>query len=137
MTQPTKPSPAVSPWSKPFWEAASQGRLSIQRCDDCQRAIFYPRYACPHCGAENLRWVDASGRGRIYSFTVVESNAPSAFQADMPFVVAVVILEEGVRMLTNIVQCDLTALRCEMPVEVVFERLNDEFVLPKFKPSAG
>jgi len=131
-----KPVPAVSPWSKPFWEATRAGRLSIQRCDDCSKAIFYPRYACPHCGSERVSWFDASGRGRIYSYTVVENNAPSVFQPDTPYVVAVVILEEGVRMLTNIVLCDVTQLRCEQPVEVVFERLDDEFVLPKFRPAA-
>lgn len=136
MTHPTKPVPAVAPWSKPFWEAARQGRLSIQRCDDCEQPIFYPRYACPHCGSERVSWIDASGRGHIYTYTVVESNAPSAFQADMPYVVAVVILEEGVRLLTNIVQCDHDTLHCEMQVEVVFDRLNEEFTLPKFKPAA-
>jgi uncharacterized OB-fold protein len=93
--------------------------------------------ACPHCFSENIEWVEASGKGTIYSFTVVESNAPSPFVPDMPFVIAVVILEEGVRMLSNIVDCDLDALKCDQAVEVTFDKLNDEFTLPKFKPVQG
>jgi uncharacterized OB-fold protein len=91
--------------------------------------------ACPYCFSDNIEWVEASGKGTIYSFTVVESNAPSPFVPDMPFVIAVVILEEGVRMLSNIVDCDLAALECDQAVEVTFEKLNDEFTLPKFRPA--
>jgi uncharacterized OB-fold protein len=81
--------------------------------------------------------VEASGRGTIYSYTVVETNAPSAFMKDVPYVIAIVRLEEGVQMLTNIVGCDPYQVRCDMPVQVTFEKLDDEFSLPKFRPSAG
>jgi len=133
-TAPAKPLPVVQPWARPFWDAARAHRLVLQHCQACNKPIFYPRAACPHCGSERLGWHDASGKGKIYSFTTVLSNAPSPFIADMPYVVAVVELAEGVRMLSNIVQCDPQQLRCEQPVEVVFERLNDEFTLPKFRP---
>jgi len=133
-TAPAKPLPVVQPWARPFWDAARAHRLVLQHCQACNKPIFYPRAACPHCGSERLGWQDASGKGKIYSFTTVLSNAPSPFIADMPYVVAVVELAEGVRMLSNIVQCDPQQLRCEQPVEVVFERLNDEFTLPKFRP---
>lgn len=139
MTQTTvakKPVPVVSEWAEPFWAGTREGRLMIQKCGDCARPIFYPRAACPHCASDNVGWIEASGRGTVYSYTVVESNAPSAFQADMPYVVAVIVLEEGVRLLSNVVQCDPGQLRCDMPVQVVFERLDDQFVLPKFKPAA-
>lgn len=129
-----KPLPVVQPWARPFWEAAREQRLVLQHCNACGRAIHYPRIACPHCGAEDLGWREASGRGTIYSYTVVESNAPSAFIAEMPFVVAVIRLEEGVQMLSNIVECDPAELVCDQPVEVVFEVLNEEFTLPKFRP---
>jgi uncharacterized OB-fold protein len=132
-----KPVPIVNPWARPFWEAARERRLLIQHCRDCHKHVFYPRVACPHCFSENLEWVQASGRGTVYSYTVVYANAPSAFIADIPYVVAVIQLAEGVRMLSNIVECDLDALRCDMPVEVTFERLNDEFTLPKFRPVPG
>jgi uncharacterized OB-fold protein len=78
--------------------------------------------------------VEASGKGTLYSFTVVENNAPSAFMKDIPFVVALIRLEEGVQMLSNVVDCDFSELRCDMPVEVLFEKLNEEFTLPKFRP---
>jgi uncharacterized OB-fold protein len=132
-----KPVPIVNPWARPFWDGAREGRLMIQRCGDCSKHVFYPRVACPHCFSERLEWVQASGRGTVYSYTVVYNNAPSAFIADVPYVVAVIELAEGVRMLSNLVQCNLDELRCEMPVEVTFERLNDEFTLPKFRPVTG
>lgn len=131
----TKPEPVVAPWARPFWEATAEGRLALQQCESCEKHIFYPRVACPHCGGEGIAWKTASGRGTLYSFTIVENNAPSAFIADMPFVVAVIRLKEGVQMLSNIVDCDPAALRCDMDVEVTFERLNDNFVLPKFRPA--
>lgn len=133
---PSKPLPVVQPWARPYWDAAREHRLVLQCCEDCDRIIHYPRIACPHCGSARLGWREASGRGTVYSYTVVESNAPSAFLADMPYVVAVVELAEGVRMLTNLVDCDQHALRCDMQVEVVFEKLSEEFVLPKFRPAS-
>lgn len=133
-TQVAKPVPVVQPWARPFWEAAREKRLVLQCCNACGRTIHYPRVACPHCGTEDLGWREASGRGAIYSYTVVESNAPSAFIADMPYVVAVIRLEEGVQMLSNIVECDPATLQCDQPVEVVFEVLSEEFTLPKFRP---
>jgi len=130
----SKPAPIVNPWARPFWDGANDARLMIQYCDDCHKHVFYPRVACPHCFSERLSWVQASGRGTVYSYTVVYNNAPSAFAPDVPYVVAVIQLAEGVRMLSNIVQCDLDGLRCDMPVEVTFERLNADFTLPKFRP---
>lgn len=131
---PAKPRPVVQPWARPFWNATREGRLALQYCPACQVHVHYPRIACPHCGGDRMEWRTASGRGTIYSYTVVVSNAPSAFTADMPYVVAIIHLDEGVRMLSNVVGCDPDALRCDMPVEVVFERIDDEFTLPKFRP---
>jgi len=138
MDIPKKPVPIVNPWARPFWEAAQEGKLIFQRCKDCEKNVFYPRIACPHCFSDNLEWVEASGKGTVYTYTVVENNSPSAFMSDVPFVIAIVKLEEeGVQMLTNIVGCDPGAVQCDMPVEVIFEKLNDEFTLPKFKPAKG
>ncbi len=135
--RPQKPVPVVNTWAQPFWDAARQNRLEIQKCCSCNKHIFYPRMACPHCSSDNIEWVQCSGRGKIYSFTVVESNAPSAFAGDIPYVVAVIKLDEDVQMLSNVVDCDFDDLRCDMPVEVVFEQLDDEFTLPKFTPCQG
>lgn len=129
-----KPVPVVNTWAKPFWDAAQQERLIIQKCNSCGEHVFYPRIACPHCSADELEWVEVSGKGTVYSFTVVEANAPSAFLGDMPYVVAVIRLQEGVQMLSNVIGCDPHSVVCDMPVEVTFEKLSDEFTLPKFKP---
>ncbi|MFH1350608.1 MAG: Zn-ribbon domain-containing OB-fold protein [Pseudomonadota bacterium] len=134
METPKKPVPVVTPWGKPFWDAARQGKLKIQLCKDCNKYVFYPRLVCPHCFSGNLDWVEASGKGTVYSYTLVQNNAPSPFLNDMPYVVAIIRLEEGVQMLSNIVDCDFDKLRCDMPVEVTFEELDEEFTLPKFKP---
>jgi uncharacterized OB-fold protein len=131
---PAKPVPVVNTWARPFWDAAKQERLIIQKCSACGMHVFYPRIACPHCSSDDLEWVEASGKGTVYSFTVVEANAPSAFLGDVPFVVAVIRLQEGVQMLSNVIGCDPYDVVCDMPVEVSFEELNDEFTLPKFKP---
>jgi uncharacterized OB-fold protein len=136
MDIPKKPVPIVNEWAQPFWEAARDGKLIIQRCNDCKEYIFYPRISCPHCFSENVEWVEASGKGTVYSFTVVRNNPPSAFITDLPYVVAIVKLAEGVQMLTNIVGCDPEEVRCDMPVQVTFEKLDDEFTLPKFTPVA-
>lgn len=133
--RPIKPEPVVAPWARPFWDATKDRHLRLQQCSDCRKFVFYPRIACPHCGSDTLVWRDVSGRGTIYSYTVVENNAPSAFIADMPYVVAVIRLDEGVQMLSNIIDCDHARLRCDMPVVVAFEKLNERFVLPKFRPA--
>lgn len=138
MDTPKKPVPVVNPWVKPFWDAAREGKLIFQRCKKCGANIFYPRIACTNCFSDELEWVESCGKGTVYTYTVVESNCPSAFVGDLPFVIAVVKLAEpGVQMLTNIVDCDPAAVRCDMPVEVVFEPLDENFTLPKFRPCQG
>jgi uncharacterized OB-fold protein len=134
MDTPQKPVPIVNPWAKPFWDAAREEKLMVQKCQDCDQHIFYPRIACPHCFSDKMEWVEASGKGTVYSYTVVTNNAPSAFIQDMPFVIAIVKLEEGVQMLSNIINCNPDDVECDMPVEVAFEKLDDEFTLPKFRP---
>ncbi|RME51527.1 MAG: Zn-ribbon domain-containing OB-fold protein [Caldilineae bacterium] len=131
---PTKPIPPIDPWTEPHWAAAREGKLLIQHCRACGRHIFYPRLACPYCAAAEPDWVEASGRGRVYTFTVVHNNAPSPFLDDMPFVIAVVELEEGVRMMTNLVGCAPEAITCGMPVQVTFEKQTEAITLPKFTP---
>jgi len=133
---PNKPIPPMNPWAEPFWAGTREGKLVIQKCADCGKHVFYPRLVCPFCFSERLDWTEASGRGTVYSHTLVQNNPPSAFIDDLPFTIAIVELEEGVRMMTNIVECDPEAVHCDMPVEVTFERLTDEITLPKFKPLA-
>lgn len=131
------PAPPMTPWSAPYWDAARQGRLIIQRCNSCGQHVFYPRQVCPFCFENALDWVEASGRGEVYTFSVVLNNAPSAFVDQMPYVIAVVLLEEGVRLMSNIVDCDPDQVHCGMAVEVAFRAISDNVTLPVFRPTAG
>jgi uncharacterized OB-fold protein len=130
-----KPLPIVDPESAPYWSALKAKRLVLKRCRDCGRAHFYPRALCPHCHSDALEWSDARGTGSIYSFTVARRPAGPAFKADTPYVVAVVDLDEGARMMTNIVTDDVNAVRIGQRVSIVFDAVPDEITLPKFKPA--
>jgi len=135
MNTPEKLVPTIHSWTEPYWKAARERKLMIQRCKDCKKHIFYPRICCPFCFSDQIEWVEASGKGKVHSYTVVQNNPPSAFVKDVPFIIAIVKLEEKVQMLTNIVGCDPEQVKCDMPVEVTFERVNDEITLPKFRPA--
>lgn len=125
------PLPVSDGDSQPFWEGIGRRELLIQRCDACQRHVFYPRSHCPHCFGDSLSWVQATGTGTIYSYTVVH-QAYGPFAGDVPFVVALVELQEGVRMMTRIAGSPPEAVRVGASVYVVFEHINDELTLPYF-----
>ena len=129
------PLPKPTPESRPFWDAAKQHRLLIQACDDCGTRYFYPRPLCPACLSRRVRWIDASGRARLHTF-VINHRPPRGFPVTAPFVIGIVEIEEGPRMMSHIVEVtpDPAALRCDMPLEVVFEELTTEITLPKFRP---
>jgi uncharacterized OB-fold protein len=119
--------------SAPFWEAAKQGRLRLQQCAQCNAVIYYPRALCPHCHGTDLAWRDLSGLGRIYSFTVSRRAASAEFEARVPYVVALVDLDEGARMLSGIRTADVADVRCGQRVHVAFEDVGDGVVLPMFE----
>lgn len=129
-----KPLPQPTPWSKPFWDGCKRHEFLIQRCKDCQRPIFFPKLFCPYCLSPNPEWVKASGRGKVYTYTVVYSYGPTEFSEDTPYIIGVIDLEEGVRMMSNIVECPPEKVRCDMEVEVVFDDVTEETTLPKFRP---
>jgi uncharacterized OB-fold protein len=133
MSEYIKPLPKPTPTSRPFWEAAKRHELVLQRCDACARFIYYPRPRCPHCFADHLSWRRVSGRGKVYSFTIVRRASSRAF-ADGPYVLAIVELEEGVRMTTNIVAPPET-VQVGMPVQAFFDDVTPEHTLVKFKPA--
>lgn len=133
MSTQQKSLPQPQTWSEPFWEGTKRHQLLIQKCAECGELIMYPKKYCPLCMSEEMKWVQASGRGKIYSFTVVHNNPPSAFLNNLPYTVAVIRLEEGVQILSNIVASDYESLECDMNVEVVFEDVTDEITLPKFR----
>jgi uncharacterized OB-fold protein len=111
-----------------FWSALGEGRFTIRRCRRCGRAHWYPRAICPFCSSPKTEWQVATGRGTIYSYSIMR-------QADPPYVIAYVTLEEGPTIMTNIVECDLEALRIGLPVEVAIRQQPDGNVLPMFKPA--
>jgi uncharacterized OB-fold protein len=132
----TKPLPQPGPITAPFWQASREHRLSIQRCAACKAYIFYPRAMCPHCGAADLAWADVRGRGTVYSYTVARRATMRPFESDVPYVIAIVELEEGPRMTTNIVGCPPESVRVGMPVEAVFDDVTPEVTLVKFGPAS-
>ncbi len=122
------PSPIPTEDTKPFWEAAAEGRFLIKRCLACERVHWYPRTLCPFCFSERTEWQPASGRGVIYSYSVMRRATP-------PYVVAFVTLDEGPTMLTNIVACDPDSLCIGQKVSVVFRPTDGEFMVPVFEPN--
>lgn len=130
------PAPRPDPETQPFWDAAREGRLDLQRCEPCGLLVWYPRRRCHRCGSDALGWETLSGRGTVHAFTVVH-RAPDADLVDrVPYVVALVDLDEGARLMTNVVDCDPGDVRVGMPVSVRFRPLGDTLALPVFGPAA-
>ena len=119
--------------SEPFFDGAREGKLFIQRCGDCGKYQFYPRKVCVHCGSLAVEWAEASGRGVVHTFTVVHRGMPG-WREEGPYVAAIVELDEGARMTTNIVECSPSDVKIDMPVEVVFVD-EGQYVLPRFRPA--
>src|SRR2546429_9089228 len=118
--------------SRPYWEGLARGELRIQRCDVCSQAVFYPRSLCPHCHSQKLSWIVATGKGTIYSYTVAH-QAYGVFAQDIPFVVAIVELEEGVRMMTRIIDALRERIAIGLAVQVTFEKVGEDLTLPYFR----
>jgi uncharacterized protein len=106
--------PPVNPETKPFWDAAARGKLLIKKCLACGELHYYPRANCPFCFSDRTQWQETSGRGTIYSYSVMR-------RAPVPYAIAYVTLAEGVTLMTNIVDCDLDAIRIGQKVELVLK----------------
>lgn len=120
-----------------YWEGCSRHELQVQQCKDCLAHQFYPRVMCTKCSGRSLEWVRASGRGRVKSFTIVRRAVSEAYAVEVPYVVALVELEEGPTMMSNIVGCNVNDVVIGAPVEVVFDHWQDGVVIPKFRPVAA
>ncbi|MEX2246979.1 MAG: Zn-ribbon domain-containing OB-fold protein [Dehalococcoidia bacterium] len=133
---PRRPLPEPTPETREFWDGAKRGELRIQRCRSCGRAYFFPRPFCPHCSSKDVEWFTASGRGTLHTY-VINHRPAHGFDDIAPYVIAVVQLEEGPRMMTNIVGVDPTpeALPVDLPVEVTWESVGDDIALPMFRPA--
>lgn len=139
--RPARFEPPVGAESGPYWDATRQGRLLVQWCTVCDRAVFYPRAFCPHCAAtaSALEWRPASGRGTVYA-AVVEHRpevSGAAFSGGQPYCIALVDLDEGVRVLTNVVGCPPDAVHSGMAVTVTWEPLSDGRQLALFEPAGS
>ena len=129
-----KPLPHPNEVSQPFWDAAKRHELQIQRCNACGTHIFYPRKACSECLAADLSWIPVSGKGTLYSYTIAQAPTHPAFADDVPYVIAIVELEEGPRITTNLVGCQPDQVTIGMPVVASFEEVTPEMTLVKFRP---
>jgi uncharacterized OB-fold protein len=132
----TRPLPAPTPETKHFWDGTKLGELRLQCCARCQQTYFPPRPFCPRCASRDVSVVKATGKGRLFSYVIHHRPAPGFTP---PYAIAVVELDEGPRMMTNIVGCPQTpeALVLDMRLEVTFEKLSEHITLPFFKPTAG
>lgn len=129
----------ITPESKPFWDGLREGKLMLPKCGDCSRVFFYPRIVCPQCQSRNVGWIQGTGRGKLYSFEIAYQTISKAFKVKPPYVLAMVELDEGARMLSNLinVEPDPKKIRCDMPVEIVYQKLTDEVTLPLFQPAGA
>ena len=130
-----KPLPTISGETRRFWEGCRRGELLIQKCNSCGEYQFYPRGICAKCWTSEIAWVKASGKGTVWAFTVTYQNRTPGFAEDVPYVLALVELEEGVRMFTNIVECEPKDVTIDMPVEATFVQATDQVTVPYFKPA--
>lgn len=126
--------PPTNPDSQPFWDATAQDKLLLPRCDKCSTVIWYPRAFCPACGSLDVSWFEASGKGSVYSFTIIRKGE-NMYGAAAPYVLAYVELEEGPRIMTNIVDCDVESVSIGQSVSVVFHDTGSGSKLPRFVPA--
>ena len=133
----TLPLPQPNLDNREFYEATRRGELRFQRCSDCGAWRHYPRPACPDCQSRNFRWELASGRGRVYSWTIVHGPTLPAFQEDLPYNVVDVLTDEGLHFQSQILDCPPHEIREGMRLEAVFVPIDEEITLVKFRRAQG
>lgn len=126
MAERSYPDPTTNLETQHYWAAAKEGRLLVKTCNACGEAHYYPREICPHCGSTDTEWREASGKGTIYSYSVMR-------RTETPYVIAYVTLDEGVTMMTNIVDADFDAIAIGKAVEVTFRETDGGMALPVFR----
>lgn len=136
MTDYIKPLPEISEDNREFWEGARRGKLRMQKCTDCSHIRYPISYVCPKCLSYKFAWTDLSGRGEVFSYIVFYQLYNKAFEKDIPYNVAMVQLEEGPRMYSNIVGVDNDAVKIGDKVEVAFDTVTPEVTIPRFKLSS-
>ena len=129
-----KPVPIPDEASQPFYDGARDHRLMIQKCATCGVVIWPVKSRCDNCIQPTVNWVQASGKATLYSFALMHQVYHPGFASEVPYIIAQVDLQEGLRILTNIIGCSSSDLQIGMPLEVAFEAITDEVTLPKFRP---
>ncbi|HVN64442.1 MAG TPA: Zn-ribbon domain-containing OB-fold protein [Candidatus Binataceae bacterium] len=131
----SKPLPHIDEENRPWWEALKRHELYVQKCRECGDVRCYPRAQCTQCLSSRTEWVRCTGRGKVYTFTATYQNQAPGFRESLPYVMAYVELDEGVKMLTNLVDCRPEEVKIGMPVEVVYEDVTPEVTLANFRPA--
>jgi uncharacterized OB-fold protein len=129
--------PEVSPEMRPFFDGAKRNQLIVQKCDSCGKLRFPAAPLCTACDSDKSSWVPVSGRGEVFSFTIMHRAYHPSFASKIPYTLAIIELKEGAKITSNVVNIEPSKVKCGMPVEVVFEKLTDEVTLPMFRPTAG
>ncbi len=138
--EPDRPLPQpMTPEAKPYWDGLKEGKLLLPRCAECGHTFFYPRVLCPRCHSRTIQWIAASGKGRLHAFGIAHQTFNKAYKVPPPYVLAMIELEEGPRMLSNLINVtpDPKTIKCDMPVEVVFHKLTDDVTLALFQPAGA
>ncbi len=132
------PLPKPTPETRPYWDALRKHELHLQRCGACNEAYFYPRNFCPNCLSSDVAWFQASGRGRLHTFTIVHVTGPNPV-LPVPYVLAMIELEEGPCLMSNLVgvEPDPSSLWCEMLVQIEYADVTEECTLARFRPVEG
>ena len=133
MTEYSKPLPTITDDNREFWGGCKQGKLRMQKCDDCGHIRYPISHVCPKCLSYNFKWTDLSGRGEVFSYVVFHQLYNKAFEKDIPYNVALVQLEEGPRMYSNVIGVDNDAVKVGDKLEVAFDPVTAEVTIPRFK----
>ena len=121
--------------TQPFWDACKDGKFLLRHCNACNRDHYYPRPFCPSCWSDDVSWKEASGRGNVYTYSVVHVNDLPPFHERVPYVAAIVELDEGPRVMTNVEGVAFDDVRVGMPVTVDFKPISDDVTIPVFRPA--
>jgi uncharacterized OB-fold protein len=133
----SKPAPKPTRWSQAFWDALRERRFLLQKCDACGKFTGYPKVFCPHCYSDSLSWVEASGKGKVYTYSTVVANPPSTFLGDLPYTIAIATLEEGPRFLAQLVGVPDDKILCDLPVRIGYAGGEEPLMMPYFEKDEG
>ena len=128
--------PTIDAETQPFWDGLKEDKFLLRHCDACGRDHYYPRPFCPVCWSDRVSWKEASGRGKIYTYSVVHVNDLPPFNERVPYIAAIVELEEGPRLMTNIEGLPFEELRADLPVVVEYKPISDDVTIPVFRPAS-